>query len=376
MSSSHPNRTQRTGLLLGLEASIGAGLLAGYIGYRLGDMTSAFAGGLAAGVAASVIVLGYLSPHFAWMGFVAQTSATPPAGKERQPGKNLWDWLQLLIVPTLLAVGGLMFTSYQAAQTTRQANVQATQTAAQAGTQLEETVLTNYVDQMTGLLLDEYPTLLNSHSSDPIRDIARTRTLLALGRMNPGRRALVLQFLNDEHLLNIRYPSCRLNLTPPPPVLTFLSVVPRPAPALTRVVGPACLSQKLTSKVTDGLSPYVRTYGATFGAIHVPHIGLSPVLLDLVKLQGAIFAGATLQNSILCTDDFTDADLTNADLRGAVLYGDTFTGARLAGVKLDGAFADASEFPPPLLHKYGLHPVFALLRIGGKVAHNLKYLGC
>src|SRR5216684_2699377 len=54
-----------------------------------------------------VVILGYLY-NWDWTGFTASTSP-PPTIVIYQPGKTLWDWLQLLIIPVVLVVGGYIF---------------------------------------------------------------------------------------------------------------------------------------------------------------------------------------------------------------------------------------------------------------------------
>ena len=70
-------------------------------------------------VVIALIIVGY---GFDWTGFkngynqvtIIRTISSTNAGtvtrtEEFQPGKALWDWLQLLIIPLVLAVGALLF---------------------------------------------------------------------------------------------------------------------------------------------------------------------------------------------------------------------------------------------------------------------------
>src|SRR5829696_5238699 len=52
-----------------------------------------------------LIRLGY---QYEWTGFGAAV-VQKPGDKEIRPRKTLWDWLGLLIVPVVLAIGGLWF---------------------------------------------------------------------------------------------------------------------------------------------------------------------------------------------------------------------------------------------------------------------------
>src|SRR6266487_4686517 len=60
-------------------------------------------------------------------------------------GKTLWDWLQLLIIPTVLAVGGYLF------NLTISRNEQRI-----ASDNQRETALQDYIDKMSELLLKEH----------------------------------------------------------------------------------------------------------------------------------------------------------------------------------------------------------------------------
>src|SRR2546429_6278993 len=60
-------------------------------------------------------------------------------------GKTLWDWLQLLIIPAVLAVGGYAFTY------TTSRNEQKNALDSQ-----RETLLQAYLDRMSELLLDKH----------------------------------------------------------------------------------------------------------------------------------------------------------------------------------------------------------------------------
>ena len=89
--------------------------------------------------------------------------------REYQPKKILWDWLQLLIIPVLLAAGVLWF-NYHQDQLSHQL----------ATDQQQETTLETYMDKISELLTDK-------HLKDPslgieAQVIARARTLIALGR--------------------------------------------------------------------------------------------------------------------------------------------------------------------------------------------------
>src|SRR5690348_4729992 len=93
-------------------------------------------------------------------------------------GKTLWDWLQLLIIPVVLALGGYLFT-YTISRNERKAADRHNQTEREiAQDNQREAVLQEYIDKMSELLLHEK--LRESQPKDEVRNIARVRTLTTL----------------------------------------------------------------------------------------------------------------------------------------------------------------------------------------------------
>jgi hypothetical protein len=97
-------------------------------------------------------------------------------------GKSIWDWLQLLIVPIVLATIGLWFTQQQDARQ-RELEEQRAQDLA----------LQSYLDQMSNLLLER--NVRESEQGSEARTLARARTLTILPRLDPSRKTAVMQFL-------------------------------------------------------------------------------------------------------------------------------------------------------------------------------------
>ena len=115
-------------------------------------------------------------------------------------GKTLWDWLQLLIIPVVLAVGGYLFnyTTTRAEQRNTQVRDQNEQSI--ASDNQREAALQAYIDNMSELLLHEK--LRESGEDDEVRKIARVRTLTVLPRLDANRKGSVLQFLHESSLIH------------------------------------------------------------------------------------------------------------------------------------------------------------------------------
>lgn len=104
---------------------------------------------------------------------------------------TLWNWLDLLIIPVVLAIGGYLFT--------RSEN-RATRTVAEQRAQDE--ALQAYLEQMGQLLLDYDRPLRKSEEGDEVRTLARARTLTVLTRLDGVRKRSVLQFLYESDLIS------------------------------------------------------------------------------------------------------------------------------------------------------------------------------
>jgi hypothetical protein len=85
-------------------------------------------------------------------------------------GITLWDWIKLLIVPAVIAGGGVWFNAQQREREQQIANNRAQDEALQA-----------YLDQMSDLLIPstDRPSLYDTRPPDSLRSVARARTLTA-----------------------------------------------------------------------------------------------------------------------------------------------------------------------------------------------------
>jgi hypothetical protein len=116
---------------------------------------------------------------------------------------TLWDWLKLLIVPAVIAAGGLWFNQQQ--QKRQQEDVLRQQ---DRGLEIEnqrsqDEALQAYLDQMSAMLIPNngQPSLYDESLPDSLRTVARARTLTVLSRLDGDRKARVVQFLYEAGLI-------------------------------------------------------------------------------------------------------------------------------------------------------------------------------
>lgn len=209
--------------------------------------------------------------------------------EEVQPGKTLWDWLQLLIVPAILIGVTFAWSATQTRSDNRREDRRIAADRAAAKEARQDTTLQNYLDQMSGLMLNK--NLLTSADGDPVRAVARTVTLTTLRRLDLERRAAVVRFLSEARLLRGESP----------PVV-----------------------------MKDANLRDVDFSGADLRLANLDDVDLGGANLSDTNLSGASFVTADLRGA-----DLSDAYFSNTQLGYAVLRGADLRGAdlRLANVR-------------------------------------------
>ncbi len=97
-------------------------------------------------------------------------------------GITLWDWLKLLVVPAVIAGGGIWFAEQRA----------------------QDEALQAYLDEMSQLLTDKDRPLCQAKEHEGARTLARARTLTVLARLDGKRKWSVLMFLQEAKLISIK----------------------------------------------------------------------------------------------------------------------------------------------------------------------------
>lgn len=222
----------------------------------------------------------WLDYKYGWTEFGTHANpAVDPTRVKDLWGKSVWDWLDLLIVPVVLAVGGLLFTwtEREAKEATekRRAEAERNLTTERA----RESALQGYLDKMTSLLIENK--LRDSEPNAEVRDIARARTLTVLRMLDADRRGLLLRFLHEAALI--------------------------------------------------GCKPQV-----DLGEANLHGANLRGANLRLADLGLADLTEADLREARLIRTNLTEANLTNANLDGANLRGGKL-------IKTDLNFADLNE---------------------------------
>jgi uncharacterized protein YjbI with pentapeptide repeats len=298
-----------------------------------------------------IIVLGY---RLAW-------------GWTGLPGKTLWDWLQLLVIPLALAGLAFLLNNSQSDREQRREDERASRQRATAADAAREEALRTYLTQMSGLMLDRK--LLRSRRGDDVRAVARTLTLTTVRRLDGERKAAVVRFLVEARLLSARDPKVELeganlrsaDLQDVDPALSLGE------PDDVELEGANLRSADLRGanlallSLTDadlrgadlgGARCYLEeTYegcggGPEFDGANLRGANLGGADLPLANFSDVDLRGANLPGADLTAADFAYADLRGANLRGAEL-GDRYTGsAQFSGAKYDATTRWPADFDP------------------------------
>ncbi len=197
--------------------------------------------------------------------------------------KTLWDWLQLLFVPSVLTLGAIWFIAGQNHDLEIARDI--------ALDNQQEAELQQYLDKMSELLLVN--DLRNSSEYAEVGKIARVRTLTILRRLDAERKGSVLRFLHESELID--------------------------KDKLIIDLREANLSEALL--IDDNLS----------------EAHLREANLRGADLRGAYLRGADLRGADLSDADLREADLSEADLSGAGLSRANLRRASVTREQLDKA---------------------------------------
>src|SRR5215203_4380849 len=118
-------------------------------------------------------------------------------------GITLWDWLKLLVVPAVIAGGGLWFNRQQRERELDLARQQREQELVIAERRTQDEALHTYLDQISDMLIPnkDQPSLYKARPGDSLSSVARARTLTVLPRLDGDRKARVVQFLHESGLI-------------------------------------------------------------------------------------------------------------------------------------------------------------------------------
>ena len=264
-------------------------------------------------VAISLIIVGY---RFDWTGFNGNNKS----------GKTLWDWMQLLIIPIMFAIGGFWLNQIQKSREQRTTQQQAELERELTRDNQQETLLQAYIDKMSELLLKEG--LRESQPEDEVRKIARVRTLTVLqrlDRLDEIRKRSLLQFLYEANLIDKDNAIVDASGADLDFVQLFIAKEDEDFP------------RRYGDNLHRANLHKADLYKAELSEAELSEADLRRAALRRANLRGADLRGVSLCDYILMEANRENADLQGTDLSDAELSGADLSKADLSGANLSGA---------------------------------------
>jgi uncharacterized protein YjbI with pentapeptide repeats len=236
---------------------------------------------------------GYLFFSLLFIGLVIVLSLSYKNDRLGFDSKDLWDWLELLIVPLALAGGALWF-EWRQGKTEREI----------AREKRYDATLEAYFDRMTTLLLDK--DLRDSGEDDEVRKIARTRTGIVMRRLDGERNAHIIRFLSEAGLISTDSPLVRWQEIDLAGVSLYGADLR--------------LANLERAHLTGADLRWAKLWKAILLRVDLRQADLSGADLQEADLKKADLWKAKLRDARFYKAELRRADLREADLRGAILW--------------------------------------------------------
>ena len=284
-------------------------------------------------VLAVTILIGGYRLNWAWTGFTG----------EKETYRTLYDWLQLLFIPVVLAIAGFWFNhrerksaelraenEQKAAELRTQTDREIEQQRAKAEQDLaldnqREAALQAYINEMSELLLHE--NLRKSEKDDEVRKIARVRTITVLPHLDSDRKGSMVQFLHESGLIHNDN--------------TIIDL--RDADLTDANLCGADLSYANLIEVNLN--------GANLHGARMDNANLEDASLKKANLIRAFMVFVNLNRGDLEGANLTSAFLDKANLDNAILSYANLTGASLEGIDLSYTSLDGAKINEKYIKK-------------------------
>lgn len=236
-----------------------------------------------------------------WSGF----GDYQPSSSGFQHAKTLWDWLDLIIAPLMLALVGIGINSTIRKNEKDREEKRTQNEKRNAEDRIMEDVLQSFLDKIDDLLTN--PKLYNAEDGTVLRNIARTRTLTTLRRIDFRRKSILLHFLTESGLVNKQHGFVIIDLS---------------GANLENV------------EIHDANFEGAILNEANLQGAKLDHCNLNGAFLIDTNLQSSYLMYCSLENAKLSADvPLARAQITN--LRGANLNGASLANTNMIDVRFD-----------------------------------------
>jgi uncharacterized protein YjbI with pentapeptide repeats len=290
-------------------------------------------------VAVTLGILIYIGYGLQWTGFGPRRT-----GDSALPPKTLWEWLQLLIIPAMLAIGVFLLNQRQRQHEVQIQQAQKEREETAAIQRAQDEALRAYLDQMSNLMVDRE---MRKKPDDPdLRRLAQARTLAILLGLDKDRKRRPLKLIyelslimKEEPILNLK--NAGLDTADLSEITLHDACLREVDLRLANLSGADLKGSDLGGADLRGanLSNANLSDTVLVGANLLPYDETQPAKLNAPNLlNGADPSDIDSSNDHLTPTNLGGADLSNADLSGAYLTGAGVSEEQLATCKsLQGA---------------------------------------
>jgi uncharacterized protein YjbI with pentapeptide repeats len=282
-------------------------------------------------VAVTLGILIYIGYGLQWTGFGPRRT-----GDSALPPKTLWEWLQLLIIPAMLAVGVYLLNQRQRQHEVQIQQAQKEREETAAIQRAQDEALGAYLDQMSDLIVDRE---MRKKPDDPdLRRLAQARTLAILLGLDQDRKRRPLKLIyelslimKEEPILNLK--NAGLDTADLSEITLHDACLREVDLRLANLRGADLKGSDLREADLRGanLSNANLSDTVLVGANLLPNDETQPAKFNAPSLlNGADPSNIDSSNDHLTPTNLGGADLSNADLSGAYL-----TGAGVSEEQLD-----------------------------------------
>ena len=277
-------------------------------------------------VAVAVVVtqgfLIYIGYGLQWTGFGPRRT-----GDSALPPKTLWEWLQLLIIPAMLAVGVFLLNQRQRQHEVQIQQAQKEREEEAAIQRAQDEALRAYLDHMSNLIVDRE---MRKKTDDPdLRRLAQARTLAILLGLDQDRKRRPLKLIYELSLIMKEEPILNLKNagldTADLSEITLHDACLREADLrLANLSGADLKGSDLRGADLRGANLSNANLSDTVlaGANLLPYDETQPAKLNAPSLSNGVDpSDIDPSNDHLKPTNLRGADLTNADLSDAYLTG-------------------------------------------------------
>lgn len=254
----------------------------------------------------AILILAYLI----WQGYKQNWTGfnITPNYSGYRPGKYLWDWLEIIIVPLVLTLIGVYFNARQKKVEIENATETEKRRTIQNQIKEQESELSRYFEKINDLILRDG--LAKESASLEVKSIARSMTTEIFQRISIEYAPKVINYLYENHLIGKE--NCKVNLS---------------GVALARID----LSERNLNNVN--LSG-IKIYAGNLSGTDFSNSNLSDAVLFECNLRNSKFTNTDitatdLKNCNLVLADFRNAQGSRADFSYTHMYETVFENANL-----------------------------------------------